>query len=217
MVSSTRKARHRLVAAGVDGADRHRLAAGPFQHLGGRPRYCVSSSGKRACRTGTRCASGRRRRRSRCRGASTSDGSAMLTSTRTGVPALSRRACRGSLRPCRAARRKSRKRCAKRSNSSADGPRTIPPCSASSRATPASRWSRSAEPDHHRHAARARQHRDMTGGAARLQRDAAASELQSVSRKRVGAMSPPNRIAPCRRGSRRIGRQRAQHLVANVA
>ena len=62
------EARHRLVAAGIDGADGDGLAGGPLQHLAvGGVLHHPRRAGPRPCRTGIRCASARRRRRWRYR------------------------------------------------------------------------------------------------------------------------------------------------------
>ena len=211
LLSSTVKPGDRLVAAGIDGADRHRLAALPI-------RAPCDRRGTASPRPAGRSALPNR---NSVRISPTPSQVAMsMPSTSAGSATLTMHAspaCRRRSLPA-----------------GADGSRPAPACGegvgvGSAKAQPprrsaakhagcrvrrrAGRCRRSAdrnrtEPDHHRHAARARQHGDMARRTACRQRDAAAG---ASSRSRGSAS------ARCRRRSGSRRRERPASLHARSA
>ena len=196
------EARHRLVAAGIDGADRHRLARRPFEHLavGAILGLLV---GQPLAGTGTPCASGRRRRSSRCRCGRRrriGDVDQHATGTPSAVAAgfmIAVLGVAGDARHTALRGFAERPRC--RLGRAAARCRHVRRRAAQGRRCPSRRC---AEADHHRHAARARQHRDMAGRTALRQRDAAAG-------RPVGRQEVRRRQCPRRTGSRPAARLRS--------
>ena len=214
------EAGHRLVAAGIDGADGDRLAAGPFQHLavGGVLRLLVGQAGRLPNRNSVRIRPTPSQAAMSI--ASTSAGSAMLTCTRTAVPAFvaAERSRKSSARARRAPYSCAARR--KLSTSAAVGLRHDAAMLGVEQRRAVDLDRRSAEPDHHRHAARARQHGDMARRAAGGQRDAAAVApvgLEEAGRRDVVAEAVWRRAGSLHRRHRSSARSTCARMSLRSA
>ena len=218
---STVKPGDRLVAAGIERADGHRLAARPFERCGDRPRTAllVRQAGRPWNRNSVRT----RPMPSQIAGSSASssrrvgDVDHAPRSRSPSAVTAGLIAAPPGVAPCRALRRPRRRLEALARRSHRAETRAAPASPSSSGLVGRPSVDR-AEADDHRHAARARQHGDMAGGLPARERDAAAAapvDREEARRRQV--VAEQDRALPASVDRRASPVSAREHAVAQVA